>query len=59
MEIVFYLIPLALIILAIAVRSLFWAVSNKQFDDLEKEATRILFDDLNTEKEEKHDARNL
>ena len=45
MEIVFYLIPLALVILVVAIRAFFWAVNNDQFNDLDKEANRILFED--------------
>ena len=45
MEIIFLLIPLALILLAAAVGAFFWAVRHGQFDDLDREASRILFDE--------------
>ena len=45
MEILYLLIPVALTILLIAIRFLFWAVNNGQYDDLETESKRILFDD--------------
>ncbi|MEQ6885147.1 cbb3-type cytochrome oxidase assembly protein CcoS [Salicola sp. Rm-C-2C1-2] len=45
MAILYILIPLSLILLAIAVRLLIWAVRNDQFDDLEGPAHQILFDD--------------
>jgi cbb3-type cytochrome oxidase maturation protein len=45
MESLYLLIPLALVIFAIIVAALFWAVRSGQFDDLEREGTRILFDD--------------
>ncbi len=45
MESLFILIPLALILVAIAIRVFFWAVDNGQFDDLEGPAHSILFDD--------------
>ncbi|PAU81455.1 cbb3-type cytochrome oxidase assembly protein CcoS [Halovibrio salipaludis] len=45
MAILYILIPLSLILLAIAVRVLIWAVRNDQFDDLEGPAHQILFDD--------------
>jgi cbb3-type cytochrome oxidase maturation protein len=42
----FYLItPIALILIAIAIKLFLWAVNNGQFDDLDREASRILFDD--------------
>jgi cbb3-type cytochrome oxidase maturation protein len=45
MNIIFVLIPLALVLLVAAVAAFFWAVRNNQFDDLDSPATRILFDD--------------
>lgn len=45
MEIIFLLIPLALVMLGIAIAAFIWAVRSDQFDDLEREAQRILFDE--------------
>ncbi|MEO1034587.1 MAG: cbb3-type cytochrome oxidase assembly protein CcoS [Pseudomonadota bacterium] len=45
MSILLLLIPLALLLLGIAVAAFFWAADNGQFDDLESEAVRILLDD--------------
>ncbi|MEZ5283682.1 MAG: cbb3-type cytochrome oxidase assembly protein CcoS [Vicinamibacterales bacterium] len=45
METVFVLLPLALLIAAIAVGFFIWAAMTGQFDDLETPAVRILFDD--------------
>ena len=45
MNIVFVLIPLAILLLAAAVWAFIWAVNHGQFDDLEGPAHRILFDD--------------
>lgn len=42
---IFLLIPLALMLLGIAIWAFVWAVRNGQFDDLDTEASRILFDD--------------
>ena len=44
-ETVFVLLPLALLIAAIAVGFFVWAARSGQFDDLETPAVRILFDD--------------
>lgn len=42
----FYLItPIALILIAVAIKLFLWAVNDGQFDDLDREASRILFDD--------------
>jgi cbb3-type cytochrome oxidase maturation protein len=42
---IFFLIPIALLLLGIAVWAFVWAVRNDQFDDLDTPASRILFDD--------------
>jgi cbb3-type cytochrome oxidase maturation protein len=44
-ETIFVLLPLALLIAAIAVGFFIWAARTGQFDDLETPAVRILFDD--------------
>jgi cbb3-type cytochrome oxidase maturation protein len=44
-ETIFVLLPLALLIAAIAVGFFIWAAWTGQFDDLETPAVRILFDD--------------
>lgn len=45
MSIIFVLIPLAIIIVSLAVGIFFWAVKSNQFDDLERQGYSILFDD--------------
>ena len=45
METIFVLLPLALLIAAIAVGLFVWAAMTGQFDDLETPAVRVLFDD--------------
>jgi cbb3-type cytochrome oxidase maturation protein len=44
-ETIFVLLPLALLIAAIAVAFFIWAARTGQFDDLDTPAIRILFDD--------------
>jgi cbb3-type cytochrome oxidase maturation protein len=44
-ETIFVLLPLALLIAAIAVDLFIWAAMTGQFDDLETPAVRVLFDD--------------
>jgi cbb3-type cytochrome oxidase maturation protein len=41
----YLLIPIALIFCAIAIRLLLWAIDSGQYDDLDKEAWKILADD--------------
>lgn len=45
MESLIILIPLALILIGVAIKVFFWAVDNGQFDDLEGPAHSILFDE--------------
>lgn len=45
MNIIFALIPLALVLLAGAFWAFFWAVRAGQFDDLETPGTLVLFDE--------------
>ena len=45
MNILYVLIPLALLVLGAAVWAFFWAVGSGQFDDLDTPAMRILLDD--------------
>lgn len=45
METIFVLLPLALLIAAIAVGFFVWAAQSGQFDDLDTPAVRMLFDD--------------
>jgi cbb3-type cytochrome oxidase maturation protein len=45
MTILFALIPLALLLLVVAVIGFFWAVRSGQFDDLDTPAVQILLDD--------------
>ncbi|MFV0275742.1 MAG: cbb3-type cytochrome oxidase assembly protein CcoS [Parahaliea sp.] len=41
----YLLIPVALIFATIAIRLLLWAINSGQYDDLDKEAWRVLMDD--------------
>jgi cbb3-type cytochrome oxidase maturation protein len=45
MSIIYVLIPIAVLFVMIGLAVFFWAVRSKQFDDLDKEAFSILFDD--------------
>ncbi len=45
MDILYLLIPLAIIIMVIAITAFIWAVKSGQYEDLEGAAHRILMDD--------------
>ncbi len=45
MNVIYFLIPLAMLLLAFGVVAFLWAVKSGQFDDLDREAYRILFDE--------------
>jgi cbb3-type cytochrome oxidase maturation protein len=57
------LIPIAILLVCIAIGMFFWAVKSNQFEDLERHGSSILFDDdlpkkvnnQNTKTPEKHD----
>lgn len=48
MEVIYILIPLSLVLVAVIVGFVVWAVKSGQFEDLERPAYRILDDDDNT-----------
>jgi len=54
MDIIYLLLPVALIIVIIIIGVFFWAVKSDQFEDMEGPAYRILMDDddSNTETED-------
>lgn len=58
MEAIFILIPISLAIVFAAITVFLWAVNNYQFDDLEKEAERILHDHENTAVSRQGSAKN-
>ena len=45
MDVIYWLIPLSIAILGIAIAVFFWAVRSGQFQDLDSPAVDILFDD--------------
>jgi len=45
LDIIYWLIPLTIIILVVAVMIFFWAVKDGQFNDLDSPAVNILLDD--------------
>ncbi len=45
MDSLYLLIPVALVFVAVGIKLLLWAIDNGQYDDLDKEAWRILADE--------------
>lgn len=45
MNIIYILIPIAVLLTALGIYLFFWAVKTEQFDDLEKQGMSILFDE--------------
>jgi cbb3-type cytochrome oxidase maturation protein len=45
MSILIYLIPITLFLGIVGLSAFMWSLKNKQFDDLDGEASRILFSD--------------
>jgi len=45
MSMLYVLIPLAVLLLAVAVWALLWAIKNGQFDDLESHGWSVVLDD--------------
>jgi cbb3-type cytochrome oxidase maturation protein len=57
MQVVYFLVPLGLMVLIIAIWAFCWAVNSGQFNDMEQPAHQILFDDRESiEHGEKNDA---
>lgn len=48
MEIVILLVPLAFVLVTLAIAAFVWALRRGQFDDLDSPQWRILFDDQQT-----------
>lgn len=45
MQILYIVIPLAIVLAAVGLAAFFWAVRRGQFDDLDTPPVRMLFDD--------------
>ena len=45
MEILFVLIPVSLLIVILSIGAFVWSVFDRQYEDLDKEAARILFEE--------------
>ncbi|MEE4302171.1 MAG: cbb3-type cytochrome oxidase assembly protein CcoS [Pseudomonadales bacterium] len=48
MDVIIVLIPISIVLVLLALRALAWSVDSGQFDDLDREAQRILFEETPT-----------
>lgn len=53
MNVLFFLLPISVLILIIAIAGFFWAISSGQYDDLERHGKDILLDDAQDNKQTK------
>lgn len=44
MDVLFVLIPVSVVLVLLALRALAWAIDSGQFDELDRESSRILFE---------------
>ena len=58
MEIIYLLIPVAVILVALIIGIFVWAAKSGQFDDLEGPAHRILMDDDSVESVDKNKSQD-
>lgn len=52
MDSLYLLIPIAIIFCIVIIRLLFWSINDGQYDDLDNEASRILFDEKPEQKKD-------
>ena len=57
MDVLIYLIPVALFLGLIGLAAFLWAIRSGQFDDMEGAANRILFDDEDTPKKDQNEEK--
>lgn len=55
MDVIYVLIPIAILFVLIGLAVFFWAVRSKQFEDLDKEGFSILFDEKTVASKDKQD----
>ncbi|MEM6580114.1 MAG: cbb3-type cytochrome oxidase assembly protein CcoS [Pseudomonadota bacterium] len=57
MDSLYLLVPIALVFCAITIKLLLWAINNGQYDDMDKEAWRILADEETPSESEQPSSR--
>ena len=56
MEVIYIVLPLAIVLAGVALAAFFWAVSRGQYDDLDTPRYRALFDEPNVQPSRPHDS---
>ena len=51
MDILFLLLPIAIVFLVLAIAFFFWAIKNGQYDDFESQGLKVVMDDHQQTKE--------
>ena len=59
MDILFLLLPIAVIFLILAIAFFFWAIKNGQYDDFESQALKVVMDDHQQSKEKLSDIEDI
>ncbi len=54
MESIYILIPIAIVLVCVAVAIFLWAVKSEQFEDLERQGHNSLFDEEDKKENDKH-----
>lgn len=55
MNIIFVLIPIAILFVVIAALVFFWAIRSEQFEDLDRQGSSILFDEQTPDQKGEHE----
>ncbi|MFG0832233.1 cbb3-type cytochrome oxidase assembly protein CcoS [Aeromonas bivalvium] len=58
MNIIFVLIPIAILFVIIAAVVFFWAIRSEQFEDLDRQGSNILFDEDDAPKQGDKDSKD-
>jgi cbb3-type cytochrome oxidase maturation protein len=58
MDVLFVLIPVSVVLVLVALRALAWAIDSGQFDELDRESRRILFEDERRTRRDTGEARD-
>lgn len=58
MNIIYYLIPVAILFMVIGVVAFFWATKSEQFEDMEKQGLSILMDDMPSGNNQSTESKN-
>jgi cbb3-type cytochrome oxidase maturation protein len=55
MNVLYFLLPISVVVLIVAIAGFFWAINSGQYDDLDRHAIDILLDDAEHNQTSNHD----